>query len=235
VTLARRGRNLLRKVATYLFDLRLRHRVEAGSMPGSKVVVGRDVTGWSAVSAEGHNYVAPGCHFGGTVHLGLGTIITGPSHLVGDIRVGNYTSIAPRVGIYAEDHPVHRITTFTARALFSGRLQANVQVEPVRIGHDVWIGYGAVVLKGVTIGNGAIVGAGAVVTRSIPSYSIAVGVPARVTQRRFPPETARSLEESGWWLKSPAELEKHEKVFHLDLGSDNARAEELLRLVREDE
>ena len=42
----------------------------------------------------------------------------------------------------------------------------------------------AVILQGVTLGRGCIVGAGAVVTRSIPPWSIAMGVPARVVGRR---------------------------------------------------
>jgi acetyltransferase-like isoleucine patch superfamily enzyme len=50
----------------------------------------------------------------------------------------------------------------------------------VHIGDHVWIGVGAIVLKGVTIGSGAIVGAAAVVTRSIPSNCVAAGNPARV-------------------------------------------------------
>ena len=59
-----------------------------------------------------------------------------------------------------------------------------VVIDPVVIEDDVWIGLNAVVLQGVTIGHGSIVGAGAVVTKSIPPWSIAVGVPARVLGRR---------------------------------------------------
>ena len=49
---------------------------------------------------------------------------------------------------------------------------------------DCWIGSGVRILDGVTIGHGSIVGAGAVVTKSIPPYSIAVGVPAKVVSQR---------------------------------------------------
>jgi acetyltransferase-like isoleucine patch superfamily enzyme len=59
-----------------------------------------------------------------------------------------------------------------------------VLTDPVIIEDDVWIGLNAVVLQGVIIGRGAIIGAGAVVTRSIPPWSIAVGVPAKVVGRR---------------------------------------------------
>lgn len=59
-----------------------------------------------------------------------------------------------------------------------------VLTDPVTIEDDVWIGLNAVILQGVTLGRGCIVGAGAVVTRSIPPWSIAMGVPARVVGRR---------------------------------------------------
>ena len=50
---------------------------------------------------------------------------------------------------------------------------------PIVLEEDVWLGVNVVVLKGVTIGRGAVVGAGAIVTKSIPSYEIWAGVPAR--------------------------------------------------------
>ncbi len=59
-----------------------------------------------------------------------------------------------------------------------------VLTAPVLIEDDVWIGLNAVILQGITLGQGCIIGAGAVVTRSIPPWSIALGVPARVVARR---------------------------------------------------
>ena len=46
--------------------------------------------------------------------------------------------------------------------------------KPVRIGNNVWIGMGAVILPGVTIGENAVVGAGSVVTRDVPPASVVV-------------------------------------------------------------
>ncbi len=54
----------------------------------------------------------------------------------------------------------------------------------IDIGDDVWIGCGSQVLDGVAIGEGSVIGAGSVVTRSIPSRSVAYGVPARVRRKR---------------------------------------------------
>lgn len=61
------------------------------------------------------------------------------------------------------------------------------------IGHDVWIGYEAVILSGVTIGDGAIVGTRAVVTKDIPPYTIVGGVPAKPIRKRFSEETISEL------------------------------------------
>lgn len=61
--------------------------------------------------------------------------------------------------------------------------QAFHPVKPIRIGAGSWIGQNVVVMPGVEIGRQAIVGANSVVTKSIPSASIAVGVPARVIRR----------------------------------------------------
>ena len=50
----------------------------------------------------------------------------------------------------------------------------------IKVGNDVWIGAGAIILPGVTIGEGAIIGAGAVVTKDVPPLAVVVGNPGRV-------------------------------------------------------
>lgn len=57
---------------------------------------------------------------------------------------------------------------------------AELRTAPVTIGDDVWIGIGAIVLKGVAIGNGARVGPGAVVTRDVPAGAEVVGNPGEI-------------------------------------------------------
>ena len=61
----------------------------------------------------------------------------------------------------------------------------------VRVGHNVWLGYGSCVLCGVTIGDNAVVGAGAVVTRDVPANAVVAGVPARVIRMREQPRRLR--------------------------------------------
>jgi virginiamycin A acetyltransferase len=67
------------------------------------------------------------------------------------------------------------------------------------VGHDVWLGYGALVLPGVTIGHGAVVAAASVVARDIPPYAVVVGNPARVVRSRFSADDVERLLRAAWW------------------------------------
>lgn len=84
-----------------------------------------------------------------------------------DLRLGGRTLMGENVSIHTED---------------PGPAGARDQydIAPIDIGEDVWIGAGAVVLKGVTIGRGSTIGANAVVTRDVPENVLAAGVPATV-------------------------------------------------------
>jgi acetyltransferase-like isoleucine patch superfamily enzyme len=76
----------------------------------------------------------------------------------------------------------------------------SVQHQPekgVYIGDGSWLGHGVVVLPGVHIGKHVVIGAGSVVTQSIPDFSVAVGVPAKVIRRHDP--------ERGWMPVHPDE------------------------------
>lgn len=67
------------------------------------------------------------------------------------------------------------------------------------IGHDVWIGHGAIVLAGRSIGTGAVVAGGAIVTKDVAPYTIVAGNPARPIRRRFTEEIAERLQSLAWW------------------------------------
>ena len=54
------------------------------------------------------------------------------------------------------------------------------KVGRVRIGNNVFVGHGSIVLPGVSIGDNCVIGAGSVVSKNIPSGSIAVGNPIRI-------------------------------------------------------
>ncbi|TAA25848.1 CatB-related O-acetyltransferase [Pseudoxanthomonas winnipegensis] len=77
------------------------------------------------------------------------------------------------------------------------------------IGHDVWIGYEALIMPGVRIGNGAIVSARAVVSADVPAYTIVGGNPARPIKARFAPEQVARLEAIAWWDWPVAHITAH--------------------------
>lgn len=67
------------------------------------------------------------------------------------------------------------------------------------VGHDVWMGMGAMVMPGVTIGHGAIIAARSVVTHDVPPYAIVGGNPARTMRMRFDERTVERLLAVAWW------------------------------------
>jgi virginiamycin A acetyltransferase len=77
------------------------------------------------------------------------------------------------------------------------------------IGHDVWIGYDALVMPGVRIGNGAVVAARSVVVGDVPAYTIIGGNPARPLKQRFPSEVVEVLEEVAWWDWPVEKITRH--------------------------
>jgi acetyltransferase-like isoleucine patch superfamily enzyme len=90
----------------------------------------------------------------------------------GGIHIGRDALLANDVQLICGNH------TFARRDM-PIRLQPTVE-RPIIIEEDVWLGASVIVLGDVTVGKGSVVGAGAVVTRSLPPYSIARGVPAKV-------------------------------------------------------
>jgi acetyltransferase-like isoleucine patch superfamily enzyme len=59
------------------------------------------------------------------------------------------------------------------------------------VGHNVWIGYGACILRGVTVGDNAIIGTNSVVTKDVEANAVVGGVPARVLRMRDGPHRMR--------------------------------------------
>lgn len=93
------------------------------------------------------------------------------------VSIGDRTQIGPGVQILTPDHPRE-----------PGPREAGLEfARAIRIGRNVWIGGGALILPGVTVGDDAIVGAGSVVTRDVPAGATVVGNPARVLAARTPP------------------------------------------------
>ena len=64
-------------------------------------------------------------------------------------------------------------------------------MRDVEVGSNVWIGYGACILRGARVGDNAIVGTNAVVTRDVPANAVVAGSPARIIRMREAPEHLR--------------------------------------------
>ncbi len=77
------------------------------------------------------------------------------------------------------------------------------------VGHDVWIGYKAMIIPGVKIGSGAIIAAGSVVTDDVPPYAIVGGNPARVIKMRFDDATIERLLKLEWWFWPMEKITTH--------------------------
>ena len=111
---------------------------------------------------------------GDRTKIGLSNTIIGPVTIGNDIRLAQNITLSGLNHNYEDiDIPIHE----------QGVSTAQIVVED-----ETWIGANVVVLAGVKIGKHAIIAAGSVVTKNIPSYSVAVGNPARVL-KKYNPET----------------------------------------------
>jgi virginiamycin A acetyltransferase len=127
---------------------------------------------------------------------------------VGDrLVIGRFCALGTGVRFLMNgaNHPTGGVSTYPFPIFGAGWATAldRVMETPTRgdtlVGHDVWIGYEALVLPGVRIGSGAIVGARSVVTKDVPAYSVVAGNPARVVRQRFDDDTVARLLALAWW------------------------------------
>jgi acetyltransferase-like isoleucine patch superfamily enzyme len=115
----------------------------------------------------------------GKIYLGKKSYI-GSYSVIGSnesIEIGNNVMIADGVSIRDTDHRFDRLDI--------PMIEQGIVTAPIVIKDDVWIGYGAVITKGVTIESGAIIAANAVVTKDVPSNAIVGGVPAKLIRYRI--------------------------------------------------
>jgi acetyltransferase-like isoleucine patch superfamily enzyme len=162
------------------------------------------------LKTDGIAFVCPGVKFeigrGGVVHLGrwswLGHGTKVRCH-EGEVRIGAKSVLGQECTISCYKRiEIGRECIVADRAMFIDFDHGVVEVErpirlqgiykrPVRIGHNVWIGYGACFLRGVTVGDNAVVGTNSVVTKEVPENAVVGGVPAKILRMRDAPQTLR--------------------------------------------
>lgn len=134
--------------------------------------------------------------------------------------VGRYCSIASaaQIGLpahnvaWASSHPVFGLSDAPLVRLYRTENHWD-EVPRTFIGHDVWLGHGAMVTAGTRVGHGAVIAAGAVVTKDVAPYAIVGGVPARLLRYRFDDETCQRFLRAAWWERDEQWIARHSALF----------------------
>jgi acetyltransferase-like isoleucine patch superfamily enzyme len=171
-----------------LLKLRYRGRLRTDGLcficPGVQLEIGRHAT----------------LHIGRWAWVGHGTKIRVHE---GEVRIGAKTVIGQECTISSFQHvAIGRECIIADRVMLIDFDHGVVEVErPIRlqgiykrdvdVGHNVWIGYGACILRGVAIGDNSVIGTSAVVTREVPANAIVGGIPAHVIRMREAPSSMR--------------------------------------------
>jgi len=182
---AKYGRLALR-LGTWKLRLRGRLRLDGLAFigPGCALQVGRRAT----LELGRWSWVGHGCKLRsheGTVSIGAKTVL-GQECTISSyqhVSIGRECVIADRVMMIDFDHGMAEVE----RPI---RLQG-IYKRDVRVGNNVWIGYGACILRGVTVGDNAVIGTNAVVTKDVPANAVVGGVPARLIRMRDEPRRLR--------------------------------------------
>jgi acetyltransferase-like isoleucine patch superfamily enzyme len=171
-----------------MLKLRYRRRLQVEGLcficPRVKLEIGRDAT----LRIGRWAWIGHGCKIRvheGEVSIGAKTVIGQDCTISAfqHVSIGRECIIADRVMLIDFDHGV----TEVERPI---RLQG-IYKRDVDVAHNVWIGYGACILRGVSVGENAVIGTSAVLTQSVPANAVVAGVPARVIRMRDAPATLR--------------------------------------------
>ncbi|HXR31138.1 MAG TPA: acyltransferase [Solirubrobacterales bacterium] len=124
------------------------------------------------------------CHEG-RVEIGAKTVIGQECTISAykRVRIGQQCVIADRAMFIDFDHGVVEVE----RPI---RVQG-IYTRDVEVGSNVWIGYGACILRGVRVGDNSIVGTNSVVTKDVPANAVVAGIPARIIRMREAPQQLR--------------------------------------------
>jgi len=124
------------------------------------------------------------CHEG-TVEIGAKTVMGQECTISAfqHVRIGSDCVIADRAMFIDFDHGIVEVERPIRKQ--------GIYKRDVRIGSNVWVGYGACFLRGVAVGDNSVIGTNAVVTRHVPANAIVAGSPAKVVRMRDLPSQLR--------------------------------------------
>lgn len=135
------------------------------------------------------SFISPDSSIGAYSYIGFNSHITRTS-------IGRYVSIANDVAVGPGEHATTSIST---SSIFYENPYDQLTKLPCSIGHDVWIGAGSIIRRGVSVGIGAVVGANSFVNQDVPPFAIVAGSPARLLGYRFDKELIDVIMRSCWW------------------------------------
>lgn len=127
---------------------------------------------------------------------------------IANAQIGKFANIASLVRIGATDHPMERASqhhflyrsaSYWKDAEDDADWFARRAGRTARIGHDTWIGHGAMIKPEVTVGHGAVVASGAIATKDVAPYTIVGGNTAHVIRRRYTEAVAEQMMDLAWW------------------------------------
>jgi carbonic anhydrase/acetyltransferase-like protein (isoleucine patch superfamily) len=147
------------------FRCLLSPRAEVEITPHLRIGKGSIVGSFSKVKASDGPLV-----IGSHVEIANGCVIT--SHTAG-VAIGDDCLIGPNTSIIGNNYRYDRLDVPI-------RLQEKVSAKGIRVGRDVWIGAGCILLDGADVGDGSILSPGAVVSGAVPAHSIVQGNPGKV-------------------------------------------------------
>lgn len=144
---------------------------------GKVTITINNISHFSKIEFDANSIIEEGVEFnprGGLISLGescfIGTNVTVQSYINSQIIIGKNTLIAKGVGLFGSNHKIQD----------PSRGYSEEKGENIIIGSNVWIGSNTIITAGVEIGDFSIIGAGSVVTKSIPSFCMAAGNPAKI-------------------------------------------------------
>lgn len=155
---------------------------------------------------------------GGPITIGKGKKLMKNTEIMGKVDIGRYCAIARKNVFQSINHPTSFASTH--RGFHPSKFDKNMPTITkggIKVGSDVWVGTGCIILPGVKIGHGAVIGAGAVVTKNVKPYSMVAGVPATHIKYRFERDKREILLELKWWNWSENKIKRNEKFFTSDL------------------